>query len=527
VNAAAAHASDQFDRWSWTEWLLLSQAALLAALNSFRGLQRSLWLDETLTFWATDASIVELIRRAVHHQGQTPFFFLTVWPAVRLFGTNEIALRAPAILAFVLSTFVIYRIGRSLVGRETGLFAAYLFNGLWAAHLGSPEARPYSLAVLCLLVATLALINWRRERRTRDLWWYVVSMLGAVYAHVLFAPALALHLAFVIAAGDVRKRVGALFLPLLVLGLGLVPTVALASILGGKWALYSFAPMPSVSDLAFAWFFIVLLCLLWLLWLPAALLVLRRVPGRIAWQGRIVDGVEWALLWGWSLWPALCLYLLSHLRGESVFVPRYYAWQVPGIALLTAVVIAKLASREGRRLLYVAYVIPLLGLTIVRTGEAGPNWREAVGFLNEAERGNGVPILFWSGLVETRSLEWFGDPANVAYMTAPLSVYPLEGQVVPVPHPESVSRLEDFMSAARAAELRSQRIVWVIAYNPSGADEIARWVERDGSRRDSPTHFGQITVIRIDRRTEQPTDSEVPVVQERIGSSPDSDAIHE
>jgi hypothetical protein len=494
-------AAAEFRSWSWTEWLLLSLTAVLAAVNSFRGLGRSLWLDETLTYWASEGSLSELFSRAVHYQGQTPFFFLSTWFMVQLFGASEAALRAPAIVAYLLSTVLIYRIGSSLVRRETGLVAAFLFHGFWATTLGMPDARPYTIAMFWLLLAIYCLIRWDEEGRSVHLWGYVLSLLGAVYAHVLFASAGAVHAAYLAARGGVpEERRRPLSLAVLAIAIGFVPVAFLLIILRSKWELYSYARMPTAADLLTAWMWVV--GGLWVVSVPILVTALRGVAVR--WTGRVIGWRHWWLLGMWSLWPAFFLFLISHYRGDSVFVPRYFAWQMPGIALLLAVALSGFPAVQTRRVSTASVVLPLFILGLLHPAHHREDWRGAVEFTNRALGGRDSPILVWTGLVESKDPEWFQADENRDYMLAPLALYRLTGRVIPVPHPMSVERLEDFMPDADAEALRTEPTVWVLARESFAAVTIARLISPGELVVESTERFGLITVTRLDTRTQVP-----------------------
>jgi hypothetical protein len=506
MSPARRPAEVKSSRWSRLELLLVFLIAVLAAVTSFRDLGRSLWLDETLTYWASEGSLRELFARVVHYQGQTPFSFLSTWLMVHLFGASEAALRAPAIVAYLLSTVLVFRIGSMLVRRETGLIAAFLFHGFWATTYGMPDARPYTFAVFWLLLATFCLVRWDEEGRSVHLWIYVLSLLAAVYAHILFASVGAVHAAYLVARGGVpEERRRPLSLAVMGFAIGFAPIAFLLIILRSKWELYSFAPMPTAADLLVAWMWLGL----WVISVPIVVTASRGVKPH--WTGRVVGGRQWLLLWMWSLWPALSLFLVSHYRGESVFVPRYFAWQLPGIALLLAVALSGFTVIQVRRVGSAILVIALLILGLLSPARYGEDWRGAVEFANGVVAGRDTPILVWTGLVESKDLEWFQAAENRDYMLAPFFFYRLAGRVIPVPHPMSVDQLEDFMSDTDAGALRREPTVWVLAYDPFAAVEIARWTSPPRLVVQSSERFGRITVTRLNLGPQDTADDDAGV----------------
>ncbi|MDX1647223.1 MAG: glycosyltransferase family 39 protein [Longimicrobiales bacterium] len=472
-------------------WLLLGQIAILAALNFLRGLGGSLWLDESLTWWAASGSLEQVVFRSVEYQGQNPFFYLIVWPMVQIFGESEVALRLPSRLFLLLSTFFVYRLGRTLLDGEAGLLAALLFQALWAIRFGPPDARTYPLAVCLLILSTLFLVRWE-QGRARAAWGYVAAILGSIYAHVLLAPALLVHAAYLVAGEGIKTRLREWFGPALALVLGAVPILALVLFLRGKWALYSFAPMPSPGDLLAAWKAVPIA-----LMLCATIYLLGGAGRYVRWRRPGLHLRDHVLFWSWALLPALILFALSHLRELSVFVHRYHVWQVPGIALLVTGLVVGFRQGWVRMAFSGLYFAAALTVLVLRPGGGNEDWRAAVAHVNGAIESGGTPVLVWSGLVESRDVAWLRAAESRSYVLAPASFYRLEGRVVPVPQPSSIDGLEAFLSPSEADEVRSAPALWVLTRDSLAARDIASWARTRGAKNPVLTRFGGVTVARV------------------------------
>jgi uncharacterized membrane protein len=485
--------------WTLTDYVLLVQVFVLAGLNATWGTGRSLWLDETLTYWVSQGSFANMAIRAFDYQGQLPLYFALPWISTRLFGVSEFALRLPSVLAFLLCSVVLYRLGCALHGRQVALTATVLFNGMWAVTFGAPEARPYTVAVLWLLIATYCLVRWTGVGRSWFIAGYVVSLLAAVYTHVLFASALAPHALFVAARHErVRPRRSQLLFALAALAVGLLPAAYLLQSLRGKWDLYSFTPMPSVFDLIDVWRWLVLIALI-----AGLLLLATRVRATsVKWISETASASTWLLLLTWSIWPALLLFSASHLRGESVFVWRYSSWQVPGIALLSAVTMSSFSPAYVRRALGSAYFCAFVALILLQPAGGQPDWRAAVKHANTVIQTPDTPVLVWSGLVESENVAWAASPLNFDYMLTPASYYGLKGTLIPTPSPVAVESLHGFLPAPVIGALEAAPTVVVLAPYMTAATQIANWVRSGDNTNWRSKQFGPVTVIWLDR--EQP-----------------------
>jgi 4-amino-4-deoxy-L-arabinose transferase-like glycosyltransferase len=171
---------------------------VLAALLRVWGLgTRDLWLDEAFSvlYARLDWSAVIDLRRA----GTNPplyHFLLCGW--VEVFGSSEAAVRAPSVICGVLSVWAVYRLGRRLWDRPTGLWAAGLLGVSNMAVAYSQEARFYALIELVAILSTWAAYAWVRTPRRRTGLAYTASAVVFVWLHTFAWPVLAAHLAWLL-----------------------------------------------------------------------------------------------------------------------------------------------------------------------------------------------------------------------------------------------------------------------------------------------------------------------------------------
>ena len=83
-------------------------------------LASSLSLDELGTAWASGGGFGEILARARLFPQSVPYVAI-VWLARAVGGSSELALRLPSLAAAGLAVYWLYRLGRDLFDRETGL----------------------------------------------------------------------------------------------------------------------------------------------------------------------------------------------------------------------------------------------------------------------------------------------------------------------------------------------------------------------------------------------------------------------
>ena len=148
---------------------------------------RSLWRDEA-----------SLVHNVLHrgwlgfdhpldfNQGTPPGFFVIERTVVSVFGSTELALRAPAVLASILALVVMAVLVRRELDPTTGLVALGLFAGATAVIEYGNEVKQYSLDVLvALLIALVVSYAWRAHLDRR--WCLVLGATGAAsvwFAHI-------------------------------------------------------------------------------------------------------------------------------------------------------------------------------------------------------------------------------------------------------------------------------------------------------------------------------------------------------
>jgi hypothetical protein len=380
----------------------------------------SLNVDECITYWVVKDGLSELFYRDLHFQGQSPFYFLTVWGTGKILGWNEWILRIPTLLFLALSCLALYRLAREFYDRFSSRIAVAGFVAVWIFLEGAVNTRPYNLAILCCLLSVWMLVRWVRTGDLKYRLAFVISAALISYAHILFTPVLGLHflLFFILKPANGRPKVMAHLLNLVAIALLISPNAYQLSLLIEKRHIYSHPPMPSLAELIRAWFprnlagfAIASLAMTW---------IIRRKTGvakaRLTSRGNLL-----ALVW-W-LCPALGAFAFSWVAHSSIFGVWYYSWFVPGYGLLFAGIVASLVPKSSRILAGNIYLACLMLAMLVRPWTP-EDWRGAVQHLRDNTT-DGDVVLVWPGLSETRALDWVDDPGMLELrVEEALELYP-------------------------------------------------------------------------------------------------------
>ena len=146
--------------------VFLALILLIAAVLRFSNLDRTIWLDEAVSWVQASApSFLEMLK-ATARDNYPPLHNAILYITIKLFGDSEVAMRIPSALLGIGTVYLLYRLGELLWDRTTGLIAALLLavSGFHVWYSG--EVRMYALlaftSTLFILMAVLAMRrpNW-------------------------------------------------------------------------------------------------------------------------------------------------------------------------------------------------------------------------------------------------------------------------------------------------------------------------------------------------------------------------------
>jgi 4-amino-4-deoxy-L-arabinose transferase-like glycosyltransferase len=166
---------------------------------------RGIWVDEAISVSQAKLPFATMLERLQIADVHPPLHASLLWVTVRVFGTGELAVRSPSIVAGTLVVPMLFVTGRELFDRRTGLVAAGFGAVFPLAIWYSQEARMYSLYMLFAIVAIFAQARALRTGEAR--WW---ALYGTATAALLWTQYLAvlviLAQQLVFVAALVRRR---------------------------------------------------------------------------------------------------------------------------------------------------------------------------------------------------------------------------------------------------------------------------------------------------------------------------------
>jgi mannosyltransferase len=386
--AVAAPAGQDRDSGSGQPWLWLLPAVVTGIVVAIGITTPSYWRDEAATMAAVHRPAGDLVRMLGNVDAVHGAYYLLVWPLARLFGSGELVMRLPSLLAMAIAAGAITATGRRLATPAVGLIAGIVFAAAPSVTEFGQMARSYALVTMAAAIASYALVRALADAGRARRWvWYAVSVavLGALnIAALLLVPAHGITVWLLrrdrTAAGP---RPGRSWLIAAAIGSGLnVPLVLLAFSQRGqvKWL-----PPASVADLGNALdqlgppLMTVAIAVTALTAVAVTVSVRRRAgpvhlsrahlsrahsggqpgPGP---RSRTGAGPVAALCMPWLAVPPVALLLLSALI-TPLYNQRYIMFCMPAAALMTGVALAALARVPGPRLL--ARLAPVTALAVV------------------------------------------------------------------------------------------------------------------------------------------------------------------
>ncbi|MBV8907213.1 MAG: glycosyltransferase family 39 protein, partial [Acidobacteriia bacterium] len=393
-------------------------------------LRSGFWLDETGTAWTIRGGAGEVIARSLRWPSQMPLYSLLEWAVSKVAGMHEWALRFPSLLAAGAATWMLYRVAKRFLNREAALLAAVIFACSEPVYFAAADARSYALGVAAMIGSSLLLLRWLERPTLANAAGYSLAAAFMLYMHYSFGVALAVHAIWVLYCayqGKVVKWAGLMAMAGATILL-LVPVWPHLRVLLTGGGMYGFAATPRGADLM-EWFAPpVLVCAL-----LAGLLASGLLFRRFELASPAAERNAFPMLVAWAAVPALLIYLVSTFTGLKMFLPRYMLSSVPGIALLAAWAFSAIRPPQASLIAAALFAIFTVASAGVRDYAHGGDWRQAINVVNRVSD-HETPVLVRSGFVESTSMNWWEDSERFGFLFAPLTVYPVKGNVVRLPY---------------------------------------------------------------------------------------------
>ncbi|MDR7054993.1 putative membrane protein [Pseudomonas koreensis] len=164
--------------------LLGACIALGAMLRSYNIFDKSLWMDELFSAWASDPgnSLGTVFHRTVEDV-HPPLFQILLWVAYKVFGYGEGVGRVFSMVLGVAIIPVMYILGFKLFNVKIGLFVAFLSAINFYLIVFSQNTRSYELLVFLTVVSFVLLLDLVRKQNYFSAICYALACAALVNTH--------------------------------------------------------------------------------------------------------------------------------------------------------------------------------------------------------------------------------------------------------------------------------------------------------------------------------------------------------
>jgi hypothetical protein len=395
----------------------------------------SFWVDEMATVFvvhrgADDASL------QVAPQVPVSIYYALPRAAERLFGSSELAYRLPSIAALAIAMWLISRLAGRLIHPAAAWFAVFACLALREFNEQATEARPYALGICAASAGCWFLVRWFDSARWRDAACFGLAAALLWRIHLVFWPFYAVFAVYSLARLILRRTPVSWKIALGVfaaIGASLAPVAGEALRINRGAAAHVVAAAPSPADFTDSLkLSVVMSCC------GIAALLSRWFRWPVS--TRLISAPSSSLILAWWICPPLGLFAFSHVTGNSVFLTRYLAIALPGIALAaTAGAAAFIPTPYWRNLsLALGLMVFLFGGRWTRAWPLhhGSDWRGAALALNR-QNSSDVPVICPSPFIEAKSPVWRPGYPLSSFLYSNLLVYRIHGREVPFPFENS------------------------------------------------------------------------------------------
>jgi hypothetical protein len=223
------------------------------------------------------------------------------------------------------------------------------------------------------------------------------------------------------------------------------------------------------------------------------------IAGRRPRRAGLRQGGEAAILGAaLLLLPSCVFFALSRWTELRLFENRYLLPSAPGLILLWGCLMRNIDPPSVRRIA----LIGILAQAILRFGGFSPipnyrreDWRSAVRTLPDSGA-----LLVYTGLVETRRLDWLKQPDRWDYFTAPVSFYrptisPEDTFLLPFDFNKvDQSYVERLIAGPLVNRERITLILRTSFFGPAWADWLSARLSPAGFRKRIQSSYGNIEV---------------------------------
>lgn len=173
---------------------------------------QSIWLDEIHTMNEANprTPLSELYNLITNSEQMPPFYFYSIYLIFKIAGYTTFVARMYSAIVGILSIFSIYLLGKEMINKKVGLFAALLLS-VNPFHLYySQDARPYMLLFLFTIFSFYFLIKFLKLPSKKNALYYGIATAMMINTHffglfVLFSQYITLLFFLILSKKTQRK----------------------------------------------------------------------------------------------------------------------------------------------------------------------------------------------------------------------------------------------------------------------------------------------------------------------------------
>jgi 4-amino-4-deoxy-L-arabinose transferase-like glycosyltransferase len=193
-------------------YLLIAIVILATALRVYHIDFQSIWLDEIHTMNEANPKIPlkELYNVIMAGEQMPPLYFYSLYFLFKIFGYTTLVARVYSAIVGIVSVFSIYLLGKEMINKKAGLFAALLLS-VNSFHLYySQDARPYMLFFLFTTFSFYNLIKFLKLPSKKNALYYGITtamMINTIFfgLFVLFSQYITLLFFLILSKNTQRK----------------------------------------------------------------------------------------------------------------------------------------------------------------------------------------------------------------------------------------------------------------------------------------------------------------------------------
>ena len=475
-------------KWRFNELTLAYLSIFLVAIGLLVSMASHFWLDETHSYWATNAGFGQIYPRCL--SSPLSIAYATLFYAIReLGGRQEWMLRIPSLAAFALSVWFLFRFTRRMFDSRVAWFAIVIFVQIGNVNYAAVDARPYALGLLFVIVSTDLLVRLLESPSRRLAVFYGMTAALVLHFHLLLGVILVVQVLYFCYSFAHGRRIALSYVAIAVLALAAVaaPIVVQALWLLNHAEKHMIPVHPSLGDLVFTLFPKRLTAAL-LAGVCVALVLQRTLAWK--WPARNRAYVVLALIWMFT--PAILYFVIARTSPMLIFLPRYLLTCGPGLAICFGLVAASLQPRLAGyltlTLLLVNAALPFFFPAQLRHTYNRGDWGAALAFAQKETAVDHAPVFIRSQYIESDRGEWRGRPLDETLDFSPLVYYPVVARWIPVQNTFTEEQVSDLNKLFEADLGGTPRFLFAAFSGPASYEPYLKYFQA----KVGPGHMRQI-----------------------------------